>query len=199
MGINEEVARAFGSHTLWKTRIERAAATGKSEFTPEDVCKDGLCTFGKWLNDPALSADVRASRHYAEVKRLHGDFHQAAGEAIRKAGNGDSAGARRDLEHGGYAQASQKFYDAMFRWQRSAAVSWSGASPLIKSILIALNGRFSMRLWAAVALPGAAALASLIYIHAHSATLQAAGIDAGWFEGVLAAALAGSALLALLL
>src|SRR5579859_2115387 len=200
MGINEEVARAFGSHTLWKTRIERAAATGKSEFTPEDVCKDGLCTFGKWLNDPALPADVRASRHYAEVKRLHADFHQAAGEAIRKAGSGDSAGARRDLEQGGYAQTAQKFYNAMFRWQRSAAVSWSSvSSPLLKSVLIALNGRFSMRLWAAVALPGAAALASLIYIHAHAAALQAAGIDAGWFEGVLAAALAGSAVLALLL
>jgi len=199
MGINEEVARAFGSHTLWKTRIERAAATGKSEFTPEDVCKDGLCTFGKWLNDPALPADVRASRSYVEVKRLHADFHQAAGEAIRKANSGDANGARRDLEHGAYAQTAQKFYNAMFRWQRSAAVSWSGASPMMKSVLIALNGRFSMRLWAAVALPGAAALASLIYIHAHSAALQAAGIDAGWFEGVLAAALAGSAVLALLL
>jgi len=199
MGINEEVARAFGSHTLWKTRIERAAETGKSEFQPEDVCKDGLCTFGKWLHDPALPADVRASRHFAEVKRLHADFHQAAGEAIRKANSGDSTGARRDLEHGAYAQTAQKFYNAMFRWQRSAAVSWSGTSPMMKSVLIALNGRFSMRLWAAVALPGAAALASLIYIHAYSAALQAAGIDAGWFEGVLAAALAGSAVLALLL
>ena len=102
MGINEEVARAFGSHTLWKTRIERAAEAGKSEFQPDDVCKDGLCTFGKWLHDPKLPADVRGSRHYAEVKRLHAEFHQAAGGAIKKAIDGDAAGARRDLEQGAY-------------------------------------------------------------------------------------------------
>src|SRR6202000_2658045 len=118
----------------------------------------------------------------------------------RKAGNGDTAGARRDLEHGAYAQTAQRFYDAMFRWQRSAAVRWSGmTSPVLKSVMIMLNGRLSMRLWAAVALPGAAALASLIYIHAHATALQAAGIDAGWFEGVLATALVVSAGLALLL
>jgi methyl-accepting chemotaxis protein len=65
--------------------------------------------------------------------------------------------------------------------------------------MIGLNGRLSLRLWAGIALPGAAALASLLYIHAHAAALQAAGTDAGWFEGVLTAALAGGALLAALL
>jgi methyl-accepting chemotaxis protein len=200
MGINEEVARAFGSHTLWKTRIERAADAGKSEFKPDDVCKDALCTFGKWLHDPKLSAEIRSSRHFAEVKSLHADFHQAAGGAIRKAISGDSAGARRDVDHGAYAQASTRLFDAMFVWQRAAAVRWSGlSSPLLKSLLIGLNGKLSIRLWAATALPAAAALASLLFIHAHAHALQAAGTDAGWFEGVLSAALAASALLALLL
>src|SRR5579859_3091771 len=120
MGINEEVARAFGSHTLWKARIERAAEAGKSEFKPEDVCKDALCTFGKWLHDPKLPADIRSSRRYAEVNRLHAEFHQAAGGAIKKAISGDAAGARRDVDHGAYAQASKRFYDAMFVWQRAA-------------------------------------------------------------------------------
>jgi methyl-accepting chemotaxis protein len=199
MGINEEVARAFGSHTLWKTRIERAAEAGKSEFKPEDVCKDGLCTFGKWLHDPKLPADIRGSRHFAEVKRLHAEFHQAAGGAIAKAVSGDSAGARRDLEHGAYAHAAQRFFDAMFVWQRAAAVGWTGLSPLLKRLLIALNGRLSTRLWAGIALPGAAALASLVFINAHADALRAAGTDAGWFEGVLTAALVVGGLLALLL
>jgi methyl-accepting chemotaxis protein len=200
MGINEEVARAFGSHTLWKTRIERAAEAGKSEFKPDDVCKDALCTFGKWLHDPKLPADIRASRHYAEVNRLHAEFHQAAGGAIKKAISGDTAGARRDVEHGTYAQASKRFFDAMFVWQRAAAVSWSGlSSPLLKSVLIGLNGKLSIRLWAGIALPGAAALASLFFIHAHADALRAAGTDIGWFEGLLTAALVGGALLAMLL
>src|SRR5579859_3399518 len=200
MGINEEVARAFGSHTLWKTRIERAAEAGKSEFKPEDVCKDGLCTFGKWLYDPKLPADVRESRHYAEVKRLHAEFHQAAGGAIRKAISGDAAGAKRDLDQGAYAQTADRFFNGMFKWQRSAAVRWSGiGSPLLKTILIALNSRFALRVWAAVALPGAAAIASLVYIQAHRDALAASGADIGFFQAFLAGALVVGALLALLL
>ena len=200
MGINEEVARAFGSHTLWKTRIERAAEAGKSEFQPDDVCKDALCTFGKWLHDPKLPADVRGSRHYAEVKRLHAEFHQAAGGAIKKAVNGDGAGARRDLDHGAYFQAADRFFNGMFKWQRSAAVSWSGiSSPLLKGVLIALNGRFALRLWAAVAIPGIAAIASLIFIRSHRAALAAAGADIAAFQSLLGAALViGAALVWLL-
>ena len=200
MGINEEVARAFGSHTLWKTRIERAAQAGKSEFKPDDVCQDGLCTFGKWLNDPALPREIRDSRHYAEVKRLHADFHNAAGGAVRKAITGDQAGARRDLESGVYFQVSQRFYAALFNWQRASGVRWANiGSPWMKSLLIGLNGRFALRLWAGIALPAAAALGSLIFIHTHRAALEAAGADIGLFEGFLAAALGVSALLALLL
>jgi HAMP domain-containing protein len=88
----------------------------------------------------------------------------------------------------------------MFKWQRAAAVRWSGiGSPLLKSVLIALNSRFALRVWAAVALPGAAALASLIYIQAHHQALAAAGADIGFFQTFLAGALIVGALLALLL
>src|SRR5271170_6463433 len=125
MGINEELARAFGSHTLWKTRIERAAAAGRSEFQPHDVSNDALCTFGKWLHDPKLPAEVRASAHYKEVTRLHAEFHYAAGKAIGKAIAGDVAAAKLDVEQGGYFVASHKFYDAMFVWQRQLAVRWA--------------------------------------------------------------------------
>ena len=200
MGINEEVARAFGSHTLWKTRIERAAEAGKSEFQPDDVCKDGLCTFGKWLHDPKLPADVRASRHYAEVKRLHADFHQAAGNAIKKAIAGDAAGARRDVEQGAYFDVSQRFFNAMFVWQRAAAVSWSSVrSPLVKSLLILTCGRLGLRVWAGIALPALAALAALIFIHSHGDALRAAGADTGAIETILGLLLGGGALMALLL
>jgi methyl-accepting chemotaxis protein len=200
MGINEEVARAFGSHTLWKTRIERAAVAGKSEFQPDDVCKDGLCTFGKWLHDPKLPAEVRDSRHYAEVRRAHADFHQAAGGAIKKAITGDPQGAKHDVEQGAYFKASESLFNAMFTWQRASAVRWSSiGSPLVRGLLIGLNSRFALRVWAAVALPAIASLASLIFIRAHRGALAADGADIAFFEGFLGIALVAGALLALLL
>jgi len=158
MTINEEVARAFGSHTLWKARIERAADAGKSEFKPEDVCKDTLCTFGKWLHDPKLPAEIRHSRHYSEVSRQHREFHQAAGAAIAMAVRGDAQGARRDIASGGYFNAGERFYEGMFSWQHDAAVGPRG--PFSR-----LGGNLHLRLWGALLLP-AASLASALWFDA---------------------------------
>ena len=152
MGINEELAKAFGSHTLWKARIERAAEAGKSEFAPADVCKDHLCTFGKWLKDPNLSQEIKRSSHYVEVNRLHRQFHEAAGAAIGMAVGGDAQGARRDTVSGGYYQAGQRFYEAMFAWQRDVAVTSSNF----------LTSHLAIRLWAALLLPAALVLTALL-------------------------------------
>ena len=195
MAIIDEVARAFGSHTLWKTRIERAADAGKSEFKPEDVCKDTLCTFGKWLHDPELPQEVRRSGHFGKVKQLHLDFHQAAGVAIGKAVSGDGEGARAEVVRGGYQQMAQKFYEGMFDWQRDS-VAWAGIeSGLLRDLLMALSGRLGLRLWATLALPALLALGSLWFVHSRAP----AEADLGLFDGLFTAAALLAALFAFLL
>jgi hypothetical protein len=121
MGLNEEIAKAFGAHGAWKTRIAQAIDSGQSEYKPEEVAVDNRCAFGKWLHDPALTAEVRGSDDYRSVLDLHAEFHRAAGATMARALDGDRAGAHADLTGGGFARASGLLATAMVRWQRNAA------------------------------------------------------------------------------
>ncbi len=178
MSINEELARAFGSHTLWKTRIERAAESGRSEFLPDDVRKENLCTFGKWLNDAALPENVRQSDHYRRVKALHAEFHVAAGNAIDQALAGQAQAARTDLREGRYYTAAQRFYNGVFDWQRAVAVRMTGNSiPPLGAALHYFARHLGLRISMAMALPLLLALFCLITLHRQAATSALLTLD----------------------
>jgi methyl-accepting chemotaxis protein len=154
MGINEEIAKAFGAHGLWKTRIKQAIETGRCEHKPEDVCRDDRCAFGKWLHGGELPPTVRGSHDYKTVVEYHADFHRAAGAALTKALGGDGTGARVDLERGPFARASKLLADAMVLWQRHAATECSGyRSGTWRAWCFFWRGRVATRLWATVAIP----------------------------------------------
>ncbi|MEW5727776.1 MAG: nitrate- and nitrite sensing domain-containing protein [Pseudomonadota bacterium] len=165
MGINEEIAKAFGAHGLWKTRIQQAVETGSCEHKPEDVCRDDRCAFGKWLHDPTLPASIRTSADYRSVVGLHADFHLAAGAALTKALAGDKEGAREDLTRGRFFQAADKLVSAMTTWQRNAATACSGyRAGTWRAACLFWKGRVSLRIWAAIAIPALLAVLALGYI-----------------------------------
>ena len=171
MGINEEIAKAFGAHGAWKTRIAQAIDSGHSEHKPEDVAVDHRCAFGKWLHDPSLPASIRSSEEYRSVLGLHADFHKTAGATLAKALAGDHAGAHADLQGGVFAGAAEALSSAMIRWQRNAATECSGyRSRSWRAVCFFWKGKVSLRVWSAVALPSLAALAMIIAIDAHLAT-----------------------------
>ncbi len=161
MGINEEIAKAFGAHGAWKTRIVQAIDSGRSEHEPEIVAVDNRCAFGKWLYDPSMPGEVRDSEEYRTVVHLHAEFHKAAGATLAKALGGDQGGARRELEGGTYARAAEALSAAMIRWQRNAATECSGHRPgLWRSICFLWKGSVAARIWGAVAIPTLVALAT---------------------------------------
>ncbi|TAN58996.1 MAG: HAMP domain-containing protein, partial [Rhodospirillales bacterium] len=180
MGINEEIAKAFGAHGAWKTRIAQAIDSGQSEHKPEDVAVDNRCAFGKWLYDPALPASVRTSEEYQTVVRLHADFHKAAGSTLSKALHGDHGGARSELTGGNFFRAAEALASAMVRWQRNAATECSGyRSRSWRAICFFWKGRVAFRIWAAIAVPAVAAIAT---VGAFDAQLSATANGAGRME-----------------
>ena len=159
MGINEEIAKAFGAHGAWKTRIAQAIDSGHSEHKPEDVAVDHRCAFGKWLHDPSLPASIRSSEEYRTVVDLHADFHKAAGSTLAKALAGDTHGAHAELQGGMFARAADALSAAMIRWQRNAATECSGyRSGSWRAVCFFWKGKVSLRIWSAVAVPALAAL-----------------------------------------
>ncbi len=166
MDLNTEIAKAYGTHGAWKTRIERAAECGHSKYDPEDVASDHICSFGKWLHDPAMPAHIRSSRHYGDVVERHAEFHRTAGDALRKAVSGNGDGARADLRGGGYAKAAEALFSALIQWQHRAVIEHvesHSAAPvrLLQTIWATLTSRIQVRVLAVMALPTLLVLALL--------------------------------------
>ncbi|MBI5162494.1 MAG: nitrate- and nitrite sensing domain-containing protein [Magnetospirillum sp.] len=177
MGINEEIAKAFGAHGAWKARIAQAIDSGHSEHKPEDVAVDHKCAFGKWLHDPSLPASVRSSEEYDTVLRLHADFHRAAGAALAKALTGDAHGAHTELAEGSFAKTSESLSAAMVRWQRNAATLCSGyRAKSWRAACFFWKGSVALRIWAAIAIPALTALAIAVAYNSDLAT-TATGAD----------------------
>ncbi len=191
MGLNEQIATAFGAHTLWKARLQRAAVSRRSEFKPEDVARDDLCTFGKWLHDPSATAGLRDSEGYRTVLALHAEFHRTSGATLAKALSGDRQAAADDLENGNFARVSQRLYAAMFQWQRSAAASCARyGSGLLRRSCMALRGRLGLRVWATIIMPSLAAWAGLIYIDLHQLQMMDGSRRMNAMVGLLAESVA---------
>jgi methyl-accepting chemotaxis protein len=163
MGINEEIAKAFGAHGLWKTRIRHAIDSCKCEHSPDDVARDDKCTFGRWLHGGQLPATVRGSKEYKSVVALHADFHQAAGEALRQALDGDRDRATATLT-GRFSQASDRLSAALVHWQRQAATECSGyTSSLWRRVCFFWRGQVWLRIWSTIAIPSAVVLCTVAY------------------------------------
>jgi hypothetical protein len=91
----EEIAKAIGSHGLWKAQLEKTIETGRSNFTVETARRDDACDFGKWLSN--LRESEKKSVQWKNVKTLHAAFHQEAAIVLAMALNGEKEKALKAM------------------------------------------------------------------------------------------------------
>lgn len=119
MSLKDEITKGIGAHGLWKQRLLDAIATGKSQWSPDTVCQDNQCDFGKWLY--ATNVVDRKSPHFEMVKNLHAQFHKAAGEVLRLALAGKKTEASTAIgDHSPYRELSTKLTKEMMAWRDKA-------------------------------------------------------------------------------
>ena len=138
MGRNRtisEIDLAIGAHTRWKMRLRTALATGEDRLDAVAIGSDDQCAFGKWLHSSDLAPDARASAEYAEVLRLHAEFHASAG-CVVAAIDDDRRDLAGDIMLGEFVVRSDRLIQALNAWKTrlraekpmAAAETWPGQS-----------------------------------------------------------------------
>jgi methyl-accepting chemotaxis protein len=83
---------AIAAHIKWKVRLNQFIdGTGTEQLDSGTVCKDNLCTLGKWIYGEGV--EHKDLPHYADLVTKHANFHTCAGEVVRKVDAHDKAGA----------------------------------------------------------------------------------------------------------
>jgi chemoreceptor zinc-binding protein len=117
-----QIDKAIAAHGAWKTRLKTVVDTGTSDTPVATISKDDQCAFGQWLYGPTLSAEEKASQHYAAVKGLHAEFHKIAAQVAGAALSGKGPEALAMIDRGGeYARVSGDLTRAMMDWKKSLA------------------------------------------------------------------------------
>ena len=114
--LSQHIHTAIGAHGAWKMRLRTAIRTGTGDISVADASHEALCAFGKWLTGPSIPPQVRAGVPWQLVRRLHAEFHRAAGQVLDAALKGRSDQAE-DLLAGPYAAASDKLVRALTKWK----------------------------------------------------------------------------------
>jgi len=99
---------AIEAHVRWKIRLEAYInGTSEEKLDPEIVGRDDQCALGKWIHG---SGGARYGNHpkFPELRDIHAQFHQCAGNVIRTVDKGDPDTARDLLSRGDYAKYSQR-------------------------------------------------------------------------------------------
>lgn len=112
----KQITDAIGAHGAWKLKLTTAIDKGRSELSPDIVCRDDRCTFGQWLHGTRLSPEIKSGKPYEVVKRLHAEFHVCAANVLKKAVAGDKPGALALLESE-YADRSRILVTALSKWK----------------------------------------------------------------------------------
>ena len=116
---HQQITKAIGAHGMWKARLQKAIDDGASDLSVTAVREDKHCDFGKWLYGAELSADIKASQHYEQCRRLHRDFHLAASKVLALAlANKKSEALSSMRPEGEFGSSSGSLTKAMMDWDR---------------------------------------------------------------------------------
>ena len=116
---SKEIDNAIGAHGAWKARLKTAVDTGQLEVPVATISTDNQCAFGKWLYGSTLTSEDKSSTQYAEIKRLHAEFHKAAAQVAQLAMSGGKAEARKMMDQSGaYSAISGKLSMALMNWKK---------------------------------------------------------------------------------
>jgi methyl-accepting chemotaxis protein len=93
-----DFAKAVDAHVAWIMKLQETIG-GSTKLNDAEVRKDTLCELGKWIYNPGMAhQDLTAFQH---LKNKHAEFHQCAGEVVRKVNTGDVEGALLMVDKGG--------------------------------------------------------------------------------------------------
>jgi hypothetical protein len=116
----EEISEAIKAHGTWKLRLRTASSGGKLEAPARDICRDDKCKFGQWLHSAQTRSGLAGDPNYERTKKLHAEFHQAAGAVAQKIERGDLDGAKNDLLPGTVFESTTKALTShMMSWRMS--------------------------------------------------------------------------------
>ena len=121
MSLQEEIKKAVGAHGMWKKRLLDAIESGASEFNPDNVCKDNLCEFGKWLYGDTVPAAAKTMPEYEKIRELHGKFHKIAGDVLKLATTGQKDKALAAISASSeFGTLSTSLTQALMKWAVAA-------------------------------------------------------------------------------
>jgi hypothetical protein len=85
-GLN--MKEALDAHIAWTRRVEtHLKGNDAAHYEVAEVAADHLCTLGKWIHGAARQEFGQAPE-YAELRRVHADFHIAVGAVLNDVDNG---------------------------------------------------------------------------------------------------------------
>ena len=93
-----DFAKAIDIHVAWIKKLQEAISGGE-KLDPTMVCKDNLCKLGEWIYGEGKAHQNLAA--YEPLKIKHAQFHQCAGDVVRKVNAGDVQGALAMVDTGG--------------------------------------------------------------------------------------------------
>lgn len=116
METKDAIIKGIGAHGMWKQRLVDAINTGQSEWTPDVVCQDNQCEFGKWLY--SCDSQEKSSPHYEKIRELHAKFHLSAAEVLKLALAGKKQEAEGAIDQGSdYKSISNALTMEMMKWK----------------------------------------------------------------------------------
>ena len=116
MSTKDAITKGIAAHGMWKQRLIDAIKTGQSEWTPEIVCQDNQCEFGKWLY--SCSPVEKSSPHYNKILNLHADFHKTAAHVLELALKENTTEAEEKISaESEYATTSRTLTREMMDWK----------------------------------------------------------------------------------
>ena len=120
LSLHAAITAAISAHSLWKQRLQQAAESGASDFKPENVSKNNLCDFGKWLQ--SLPPESRNSPNFTEVDTLHAEFHKLAGHILHLAvGDQKQAATAALAPNAELGRLSSRLTQALLQWRDKAS------------------------------------------------------------------------------
>lgn len=93
-----DFAKAVDVHVAWILKLQEAIGGGKN-LDAGEVSKDTLCDLGKWIYGAGAAHQDKTV--FQNLKNRHAEFHQCAGEVVRKVNTDDVEGALTMVDKGG--------------------------------------------------------------------------------------------------
>jgi hypothetical protein len=119
--IQADIAQAIRAHAAWKRQLRCAIDTGCTDLVVEDIGREDVCEFGRWLNETPF-LDGNQDEHLKVIRHLHAQFHRVAAATLQLALRGRKAEAERAMGAGGaYSRVSLRLTTALNGWRGSIA------------------------------------------------------------------------------